>query len=493
MAGKLSVQLRLPKDEIIQKYLSGIDAMKLATEFGTTHTTIYRFLIRNGIKLRNRSEVQHLIWQRPGAIKRASASHKKYYLEHPEERYKLGLQWRGKHHSLETKQKISIANSGIHHGLYGKHHTLETRRKMSISRMGIGNSFYGKHHTQESIRKTLEGQHKSLAFKPNKLEQQLLVLIGEACPGEYTYTGDRKVIINRLCPDYTNCNGQKKVIELFGNYWHTGNRLKSWRNTELGRIMSYKCFGFDCLVIWEDELKDTKILKRRIKRFNKCKRCYNKFQGIKIIKRRKENMKKLIGVLTVLVIASLLIIPSVSAQSIQVKRMIQGELVTIEFVVPCNEFHAFGLREEPSSGVASYVSSSPNAVVKVRDDYIEAVWLAILNKGAVVTFCYRTNIEEVSDFYGALNYHIGREGPFTVIIGIEDTMDEVLPRDNEDAEEDENIIHPLPSPIPIYSPRVGNTSIIAYDMRSESSMRNYWVFLYTQWLIKRDSYLAVRR
>ena len=80
----------------------------------------------------------------------------------------------GRHHTDETKQKISIANkgrlSGENHPLYGKHHSDETRQKMSESaknrapmsdetKLKIGNASRGRrlsNQTKENIRKAKE-------------------------------------------------------------------------------------------------------------------------------------------------------------------------------------------------------------------------------------------------------------------------------------------------------------------------------------------------
>lgn len=57
--------------------------------------------------------------------------------------------------SDDIKQKISIANSGKNHHMYGKHHSEETKRKISEAHKGrIGNSaFKGHKHSEESKRK----------------------------------------------------------------------------------------------------------------------------------------------------------------------------------------------------------------------------------------------------------------------------------------------------------------------------------------------------
>ena len=76
------------------------------------------------------------------------------------------------------------------------------------------------------------------------------------------YTGNGVVVISGLCPDFTNCNGQKKVIEMFGDYWHKGQNPQD-------RIDKFESFGFGCLVIWESEIKDEELVKIRIREFNR--------------------------------------------------------------------------------------------------------------------------------------------------------------------------------------------------------------------------------
>ncbi len=56
--------------------------------------------------------------------------------------------------SKETRQKISIANSGPNNCMFGKNHTEETKKKISESKKGTqageNNPFFGKKHTDES-------------------------------------------------------------------------------------------------------------------------------------------------------------------------------------------------------------------------------------------------------------------------------------------------------------------------------------------------------
>jgi very-short-patch-repair endonuclease len=104
---------------------------------------------------------------------------------------------------------------------------------------------------------------KAVAQRPNKAEAKLMELLNIACPNQYKYTGDGSVVLNGLCPDFTNCNGQKKVVEMFGSYWHRGANPND-------RIDKFAGFGFQCLVIWEHEMKkeSDEVLVQRIREFN---------------------------------------------------------------------------------------------------------------------------------------------------------------------------------------------------------------------------------
>jgi hypothetical protein len=59
----------------------------------------------------------------------------------------------GKHHSDESKHKMSEAAKG-------KHHSVGTRKKMSASKKGKNNPLYGKHHSDETRKKMSEAAKK---------------------------------------------------------------------------------------------------------------------------------------------------------------------------------------------------------------------------------------------------------------------------------------------------------------------------------------------
>ena len=96
--------------------------------------------------------------------------------------------------------------------------------------------------------------------KPNKEEIFLGTILNEMYPGQWKYTGDFSFIIGGKCPDFVNCNGQKKIIEYNGTYWHRGDVPKA-------REKLFAEFGYETLVIWDKEMKKINSVKEKIERF----------------------------------------------------------------------------------------------------------------------------------------------------------------------------------------------------------------------------------
>lgn len=99
-------------------------------------------------------------------------------------------------------------------------------------------------------------------LRPNKPETVLLNILDQLYPGEWKYTGDFSFMINGKNPDFTNINGQKKLIELFGDYWHKDKNPQD-------RIDTFKPYGWDTLVIWQRELKNLTRVRFKIHGFMK--------------------------------------------------------------------------------------------------------------------------------------------------------------------------------------------------------------------------------
>lgn len=208
-----------------------------------------------------------------------SESHKGVPLsrEHIENRTKSRVR-NGYRHSEDTLRKIGTGNKG-------KAMTAEARLKCAEANKGKryspGTEFAkgcvpwikGRNHS-EKTKEQLSVTHKQLFLnpdyikkmakawnvKPNKPETLILRLLNDLFPGQWKYTGDFSFMINGKNPDFVNCNGQKKIIELFGDYWHRGQDPRD-------RAAAFTPFGYKTLVIWEKELKDMGAVISKINNF----------------------------------------------------------------------------------------------------------------------------------------------------------------------------------------------------------------------------------
>lgn len=111
-----------------------------------------------------------------------------------------------------------------------------------------------------------------MQIRPNKPETFVNNLLNFLYPNEWKYVGNGEIIINGFNPDFININGQKKIIELYGDYWH-GMRVKSLNKTdeENRKIDRYAKYGYSTLIIWENELKNMKKVVSKICRFAEVK------------------------------------------------------------------------------------------------------------------------------------------------------------------------------------------------------------------------------
>lgn len=199
--------------------------------------------------------------------------------------------WLGKHLSEEHKRKISKGSphlSGEDNPMYGVKLSDERKKKISEKVKGSNNPMYGKMgemhpafgrpHTEDEKKrirdankklwkdpayreKVIKEMIKSRKIRPNKLESTLYDILKRMLPNEYKYN-DGWFILGGKVPDFPNVNGQKKLIEFYGDYWHRNDNPQD-------RIDYLKQFGYDTLIIWERELKDKVVLVNKILEFHK--------------------------------------------------------------------------------------------------------------------------------------------------------------------------------------------------------------------------------
>jgi len=215
----------------------------------------------------------------------------------------------GRKHSEETRKKLSDSHQGPRPWRLGFTHTEETRKQLSASHKGvtlsirhresIGKSskrvwaaknpeerekwiknimgphgcsrMKGHRHTEGANKRNSEkhkqwwanpdNARKCLVFNsPNKQETKLEGILESMYPGEWKFVGNGQVVIAGKCPDFINVNGQKKIIELYGERWHKNHDPQR-------RADVFSPFGYETLVIWVKELNSIKRLKPIIESF----------------------------------------------------------------------------------------------------------------------------------------------------------------------------------------------------------------------------------
>ncbi len=206
-----------------------------------------------------------------------------------------GNPFQGKHHTEESKKKLSEAH---------KRENLSeaTLRKMSEAKKGkpnpkcsetkkrlfmegklktvfqkgntawnnpnaIGTRFKDGHSFPNEIKlKMLKNQRKALNLRPNKPEKIVINLIQQNNLN-FIYVGDGKKWLhenkNFFNPDFIH-KEKKLIIEVFGDYWH--NR-KEIRERDGRRLLCYSNGGYKTLVIWENELQNPSQVLNTIKQF----------------------------------------------------------------------------------------------------------------------------------------------------------------------------------------------------------------------------------
>ena len=178
--------------------------------------------------------------------------------------------------SKEWKKKASEARRGKKHPwMIGDKNVAkrpEVREKISISKRGDKNPMNNLKYKERALKNLL----KSLKVKPNKKEKELDTILQSILLDDYKYNNGWFILAGKV-PDFVNINGQKKLIEFNGCYFHNclqcypkggiDNITNGFEESQ-ERIKYFKQYGYETLIIWEHELEDKKTLINKILKFH---------------------------------------------------------------------------------------------------------------------------------------------------------------------------------------------------------------------------------
>jgi very-short-patch-repair endonuclease len=128
-----------------------------------------------------------------------------------------------------------------------------------IKNISLGNLKVWKNRTPEEKSSHMSKCLDKVAVFPNIPERKLFNIINNIYPNQFKLNVGSKVRIDGLKPDIIHTH-KKIIVEMFGDYWHRNDNHKN-------RINKFNSLGWKCLVIWEKELKNEKVVINKIKEF----------------------------------------------------------------------------------------------------------------------------------------------------------------------------------------------------------------------------------
>jgi len=228
-----------------------------------------RYNQRPEIKERTRKYNQEYR-QKPENIER-----RRKYHQQPEVKKKMNEYMKKYYQRPEIKEKYQK---------YGQRPEVKERKRKyqetEVQRYckSCGKSFLTRKHTHAKFcslqcvwknEEFIANMRKSRALKPNGQEKELNKILQKLHPKEYKFVGDFAFWIDGKNPDFVSVGGQKKLIELFGTYWHSQEITGRTRvEEERRRKKHFAKFGWKTLIVWEQELKDVEALEKKIVGFH---------------------------------------------------------------------------------------------------------------------------------------------------------------------------------------------------------------------------------
>ena len=215
------------KDELFEEYWEIKKTQTaLAEQYGVCKSTIANWLKHYGIKLKTMSET-------------------KTGVSMPPRDRLFELYWKENESTEEIANRLGIGRTTLARWMI----------KLKIPRKGFYQATWknGKY-----VRKQMKARNVSQNKQEIELEATLDALFGEE---EYVFVGDGNFVLGGYNPDFLNATGKNKLIDLFGEAFHTIEEVEK-RGAFFGK------FGFEYFVVWCKELKDKEKLKEKLRRFN---------------------------------------------------------------------------------------------------------------------------------------------------------------------------------------------------------------------------------
>lgn len=165
-----------------------------------------------------------------------------------------GLRWARKNTSMEANRLAALRSDEVRdkisRSLMGRIQSEDTCARRSAS---VSPSM--KRYWQELDDEAKSARVRKVCAKrnPSSTELAFLEFLDIEFPNKFRHNSRSSVVIGGKVPDFVGLNGDRKVIEVFGNFYHDPLYFPD-RPTEEELIAHYLEHGYNCLVVLEDEV-----------------------------------------------------------------------------------------------------------------------------------------------------------------------------------------------------------------------------------------------
>ena len=134
--------------------------------------------------------------------------------------------------------------------------TDRTRKKMQDANSGENNYWYGKHLSKEHKANLREARKHQKMPKHHTKPELIFEAICKKHNLPFKYTGDGRFWIERINPDFIECNGKKIAVEVYGDYWHSPLLRPDMKEIQnpIYRMGVLKKYGWMLAAFWETDL-----------------------------------------------------------------------------------------------------------------------------------------------------------------------------------------------------------------------------------------------
>jgi len=114
--------------------------------------------------------------------------------------------------------------------------------------------YNGQWYSEEGLKKIIKNLPNDFT-KPTEPER-LFIRMTKKYRLPFRYVGNGSFWVGKMNPDFVH-NHENKVVEIYGDFWHQGEDPQE-------RIDAFAKYGWDCMVIWEHDLreKEDEVLRR---------------------------------------------------------------------------------------------------------------------------------------------------------------------------------------------------------------------------------------